>query len=129
MSKHVPEDTKSAKYKKSEYNLIMFLSGLSQIKRRIMVALAHLYPRAVSGKQLTDLIGLSGKAGSLYRGILTELEKEEMILIDRLTPRISSIRVNHEHPLLHHLVALCKECGTPLTSSFTQILEGTKERT
>ncbi len=93
------------------YDLIMLLSSMSEIKRRIMLALAHQAPKAVSGVQLTKMISYSGKSRTLYRGVLDELTADHLILADKLTPRLYSVRINHENPLLQMLVSMAKEHG------------------
>ncbi|MDO8056471.1 MAG: hypothetical protein Q6361_06385 [Candidatus Hermodarchaeota archaeon] len=108
---------------KDTYDLIMSLLSLSEIQRRILVSLAHIYPRAASGTQLITLIGYSGKAKSLYRGPLERLEVEELILIDRLTPRLHSIRVNHLHPLIDYLLELISAHGKKTMDLYIQALE------
>ncbi len=105
---------------KDTYDLLMSLLSLSEIQRRILISLAHIYPRAASGKQL---IGYSGKAKSLYRGPLERLEKEELILVDRLTPRLHSIRVNHLHPLIGYLIELIQTHGKKTMELYIQALE------
>ncbi|MFW9831809.1 MAG: hypothetical protein ACFFD8_08540 [Candidatus Thorarchaeota archaeon] len=108
---------------KDTYDLIMSLLSLSEIQRRILISLAHIYPRAASGKQLITLIGYSGKAKSLYRGPLERLENEELILVDRLTPRLHSIRVNHLHPLIAYLLELIQSYGKKTIEIYIQALE------
>ncbi|MFX0168043.1 MAG: hypothetical protein ACFE89_01695 [Candidatus Hodarchaeota archaeon] len=108
---------------KDTYDLIMSLLSLSEIQRRILISLAHIYPRAASGTQLITLIGYSGKAKSLYRGPLERLESEELILIDRLTPRLHSIRVNHLHPLIAYLLELIQAHGKKTMELYIQALE------
>jgi hypothetical protein len=111
---------------KDSYDLIMSLLSLSEIQRRILISLAHIYPKAASGKQLITLIGYSGKAKSLYRGPLERLEIEELILVDRLTPRLHSIRVNHLHPLIGYLLELIQVHGNATMELYTQALEDGK---
>jgi hypothetical protein len=108
---------------KDTYDLLMSLLSLSEIQRRILISLAHIYPRAASGIQLITLIGYSGKAKSLYRGPLERLEQEELILVDRLTPRLHSIRVNHLHPLVAYLLELIEAHGTETMELYTKALE------
>ena len=108
---------------KDTYDLLMSLLSLSEIQRRIVISLAHIYPRAASGKQLIALIGYSGKAKSLYRGPLERLEEDELILIDRLTPRLHSIRVNHLHPLVDYLLELIQSHGDKARQIYMQALE------
>ncbi len=108
------------------YDLIMLLSSMSEIKRRIMLALAHLAPKAVSGVQLTKMISYSGKSRTLYRGVLDELTADRLILADKLTPRLYSVRINHEHPLLQILVSLAKEHGHELRTLYTTMVQKNK---
>jgi hypothetical protein len=111
---------------KDSYDLIMSLLSLSEIQRRILISLAHIYPKAASGTQLITLIGYSGKAKSLYRGPLERLEQEELILVDRLTPRLHSIRVNHLHPLIGYLLELIQAHGSATMELYTKALEDGK---
>ena len=69
---------------KTAYELIQLISSLNETKRAILLALAHVHPRSVSGVQLSRLIGYSGKSRSLYRGVLAQLKEEGLILIDQL---------------------------------------------
>ncbi|MFX1491309.1 MAG: hypothetical protein ACFFBU_03555 [Promethearchaeota archaeon] len=108
---------------KDTYDLVMSLLSLSEIQRRILISLAHIYPRAASGTQLITLIGYSGKAKSLYRGPMERLEAEELILVDRLTPRLHSIRVNHLHPLIGYLLELIQAHGKKTMELYIQALE------
>ena len=105
------------------YELIQLLSSFNETRRSIINALAHVYPRSVSGVQLSRLIGYSGKSRSLYRGVLTHLAENEMILIDQLTPRLYAIRINNEHPLLSLLVELCRKYGAAARKIYLNSLE------
>jgi len=109
---------------KDTYNLLMAFLSLSEIQRRILISLAHIYPKAASGKQLITIIGYSGKAKALYRGPLERLEKDELILVDRLTPRLHSIRVNHLHPLIAYLLELIQTYGGKTKELYLRALEG-----
>ncbi|MFW9844025.1 MAG: hypothetical protein ACFFEV_05590 [Candidatus Thorarchaeota archaeon] len=88
-----------------------------------MLALAHIYPRSVSGVQLSRLIGYSGKSRSLYRGVISHLKENELIQIDQLTPKLYAIRVNNEHPLLSVLVELCRTHGENARKIYLKALE------
>jgi hypothetical protein len=115
----VENDTNSA----SVYELIQLLSSLNDTRRSILTALAHIYPRSVSGVQLSRLIGYSGKSRSLYRGVITHLTENEMIQIDQLTPKLYAIRINNEHPLLSVLVNLCRTHGEQARKLYLKALE------
>ncbi len=112
-------DTKDA----SVYELLQLMSSLNDTRRAILLALAHIYPRSVSGVQLSRLIGYSGKSRSLYRGVISHLQENEMIQIDQLTPKLYAIRINNEHPLLTILVDLCKEYGKHSRNMYLNALE------
>ena len=43
------------------YELIVALNAYDSLKRRLLLVLAHIYPRAVSGIQLARLAGYSTK--------------------------------------------------------------------
>ncbi|MGQ4871215.1 MAG: hypothetical protein ACP6IT_05205 [Candidatus Thorarchaeota archaeon] len=112
------EDTR-----RTVYELIQLMSSLNDTRRAIIMALAHVYPKSVSGVQLSRLIGYSGKSRSLYRGVLSQLQEDNMILIDQLTPKLYAIRINNEHPLLRVLVEMCKEFGHDARKVYTRALE------
>ena len=105
------------------YELIQLMASLNETKRAILIALGHVYPRSVSGVQLSRLIGYSGRSRSLYRGVLAYLEQDKMILIDQLTPKLYAIRINSEHPLLQLLVDLCREFGEETRRIYLRALE------
>lgn len=113
------KDTKDV----SLYELIQLMSSLNDTRRAILLALAHIYPRSVSGVQLSRLIGYSGKSRSLYRGVISHLQENEMIQIDQLTPKLFAIRINNEHPLLTILVDLCKKHGKYSRKMYLNALE------
>ncbi|MFW9808549.1 MAG: hypothetical protein ACFFE6_04120 [Candidatus Thorarchaeota archaeon] len=107
----------------SMYELVQLMASLNDTRRAILLALAHIYPRSVSGVQLSRLIGYSGKSRSLYRGVISHLKENEMIQIDQLTPKLYAIRINNEHPLLSVLVNLCRVYGKHATKMYTKALE------
>ncbi len=105
------------------YDLIQLMSSLNDTRRAILLALAHIYPRSVSGVQLSRLIGYSGKSRSLYRGVISHLKENEMIQIDQLTPKLYAIRINNEHPLLSVLVNICRTNGKEARKLYLKALE------
>jgi hypothetical protein len=107
----------------SIYELLQLMSSLNDTRRAILLALAHIYPRSVSGVQLSRLIGYSGKSRSLYRGVISHLKENELIQIDQLTPKLYAIRVNNEHPLLSVLVELCRAHGESARKIYLKALE------
>ena len=110
----------------SVYELVQLMSSLNDTRRSILIALAHIYPRSVSGVQLSRLIGYSGKSRSLYRGVLEHLQENKMIMIDQLTPKLYAIRINNEHPLFTLLVEMCRKYGAKAKRIYEKSLEEEK---
>jgi len=110
----------------SVYELVQLMSSLNDTRRSILIALAHIYPRSVSGVQLSRLIGYSGKSRSLYRGVLAHLQENKMIMIDQLTPKLYAIRINNEHPLFTLLVEMCRKYGAKAKCIYEKSLEEEK---
>jgi len=100
-----------SKVEKQDYELLLLLSTLGANKIRVVLILAHLYPKAITATQLSTLLGYSMKARTIYRGILDDLQERELIFLDKLTPRVASIRLNHENVLLKRLIDLAKSQG------------------
>lgn len=96
---------------KKDYELLLLLSTLGANKIRAILILAHLYPKAITATQLSTLLGYSMKARTIYRGILDNLQERELIFLDKLTPKVASIRLNHENNLLKRLIDLTKSYG------------------
>ena len=105
------------------YQLLVAFSSYTELKRKILLCLAHVYPQAVSGVQLSRMIGYSGQARTLYRGVLDRLKADNVILLDKLTPKLYSIRINHNHPLMKILVDLSQTHGTQLSAKYNKFLE------
>jgi hypothetical protein len=107
---------------KEMYDLLLGFSSLNEMNRKILLCLAHIYPRAVSGVQLTRLIGYSGKAKSLYRGAIKRLTEDKLILRDKLTSKLHSLRINHLHPLAKTFIALAAQHGQQLREMYENTL-------
>jgi len=104
------------------YDLLIGFASLSELNRKILLCLAHIYPRAVSGVQLTRLIGYSGKAKSLYRGVIQRLTEEQLILRDKLTSKLHSLRINHHHPIAKTLITITAKHGQKLREMYENLL-------
>ncbi|MCG3222478.1 MAG: hypothetical protein H7641_13945 [Candidatus Heimdallarchaeota archaeon] len=107
---------------KQDYELLLLLSTLGANKIRAILILAHLYPKAITATQLSDILGYSMKARTIYRGILEDLQEKELIYLDKLTPKVASIRLNHDNPLLKRLIDLAKEHGENYQAVINEIL-------
>ncbi|MCK4896055.1 MAG: hypothetical protein KAS47_04550 [Candidatus Heimdallarchaeota archaeon] len=105
-----------------EYDLMLLLSTLGSNKIRAILVLAHQYPKAVSATQLSMLLGYSLKARTIYRGILSDLQKRDLIFLDKLTPKVASIRLNHENPLLKRMIELAQKYGEKYLEVIDDIL-------
>ncbi|MFX1296676.1 MAG: hypothetical protein ACFFD2_17695 [Promethearchaeota archaeon] len=108
---------------KEVYNLLIAFSSYTELKRKIILCLAHIYPQAVSGTQLSRMIGYSGKARTLYRGILDRLNEDNVILLDKLTSKLYSIRINHNHYLMKLLINLSQTFGMELKKKYIQFIQ------
>lgn len=106
-----------------DYDLMLLLSTLGSNKIRVILVLAHQYPKAVSATQLSMLLGYSLKARTIYRGILSDLQERDLIFLDKLTPKVASIRLNHENPLLKRMINLAQKFGEKYLDVIDDILE------
>ena len=107
---------------KLDYELLLLLSTLGANKIRAILILAHLYPKAITATQLSTLLGYSLKARTIYRGILDDLQERELIFLDKLTPKVASIRLNHENELLKRLIDLAQTQGTEYQKVIDELL-------
>ena len=112
---------------KDDYELLLLLSTLGANKIRAILVLAHLYPKAITATQLSLLLGYSMKARTIYRGILEDLQNRELIYLDKLTPKVASIRLNHDNPLLKRLIDLSKKHGEKYLDVINELMEENKD--
>ena len=107
---------------KLDYELLLLLSTLGANKIRAIMILAHVYPKAVTATQLSTLLGYSMKARTIYRGILDDLQERELIFLDKLTPKVASIRLNHENELLKRLIDMAQNHGKEYQKVIEELL-------
>ena len=107
---------------KLDYELMLLLSTLGANKIRAILILAHLYPKAITATQLSTLLGYSMKARTIYRGILDDLQERELIFLDKLTPKVASIRLNHENELLKRLIDISQNQGNNYKNVIEELL-------
>ena len=100
----------------------MVFSSLEPLKVKIIQVLAHLAPQRVSASELTLLLGYSRKARTIYRGVLDELERDNFIVIDRITPKRFSIQISQHHPLMSYLIELASNEGKSYTDRMLDLL-------
>ncbi len=105
------------------YDLLLLLSTLGSNKIRAILVLAHQYPKAVTATQLSMLLGYSLKVRTIYRGILDDLQERDLIFLDKLTPKVASIRLNHENPLLKRMIDLAQKYGEKYLEVIEDVLE------
>ncbi len=107
------------------YDLLMLLASYDTLKRQVLITLAHIYPRKVSGAQLAALCNYSKKANMLYRGRpLESLEEDDVISIERVNPKLFRIQLNMDNPVMGLFVQLCQNFGL----SFRDLLITTLDR-
>ena len=99
------------------YRLLLVISSLETLKTRILLVLSHLYPKRLNATELSLLLGYSKKSRALYRGVLDEMEQEELLSIERITQKHFSIQLNNKHPLMQELIELCLAEGESQTNN------------
>lgn len=103
---------------------MMLLQSLDEIRRSIVMSLAHIYPKKVTATQLSLISGYSVKSKYLYKSkAIAFLGEEGLIKVERIGKRLMLVQLNHENPLLQHLVELCLEDGHKITESLLSLLE------
>ncbi|MHA1231558.1 MAG: hypothetical protein ACTSRP_12920 [Candidatus Helarchaeota archaeon] len=102
------------------YDLLMGLQSFNRKKRLALIKLAHLFPQSLSTVDLRRVMEYSPNTSLSYiRNEIKELEKAKLIIVNRHTTfdensskRINKklpfqIMINHKHPLMRLLIALC----------------------
>lgn len=102
------------------YDLLMGLQSFNRKKRLALLKLAHLFPQSLSTVDLRRVMEYSPNTSLSYiRNEIKELEKAGLIIINRhasLGESFSSginkklpfqILINHKHPQMRLLIALC----------------------
>ena len=103
---------------------MMLLQSLDEIRRSIVMSLAHIYPKKVTATQLSLISGYSVKSKYLYRSkAIAFLEDEGLIQVERIGKRLMLVQLNQENTLLQYLVELCLEEGGKITVSLLSMLE------
>lgn len=106
------------------YNLLMVLGSLSPLKIKILLLLAHLYPKRINATELTLLLGYSKNSRIIYRGVLDELQQEQLISIDKISSKKFSIQLDINNPITINLSELCIEFGEDYSRNLINFLEG-----
>jgi len=96
------------------YDIILTLGSMEPLKANILLILAHIAPDTVSGTELTQLLGYSTKARTIYRGVLTELENDGYIRLHR-DGNQHAITIDQSHSLMIKLHELVVEEGSDYT--------------
>ena len=104
------------------YQLLMVFSRLDPLKSNILLILTHVAPQKVSGAELTQLLGYSQKARTIYRGVLDELSEDGYILLQKHKNQYS-IGIDQNHPLVKKLYELVLEQGESFTNLLLEKLE------
>ena len=101
------------------YNLFLLLQSFDDIKRSIIMVLAHIYPKEVTASQLADLAGYSKQSKYIFKsGALEILEKEKIISVSKPAKRLMLIKLNSEQSLLMKFSLICQEKGKTLMETF-----------
>ena len=104
---------------KEIHELFLLLQTYDDIKRSIIMVLAHIYPKEISGSQIANLAGYSRKSKYIFKsGALEILEKEKILVVSRPTKRLMMIKLNPEHNLLMKFSQICQDNGRILKETF-----------
>ncbi|MHA1992392.1 MAG: hypothetical protein ACW981_07155 [Candidatus Hodarchaeales archaeon] len=98
------------------YELFLLFQSLDEISRSVVMVLTHIYPKKVTGTQLSQLAGYSKQSKYIFKsGVLESLEQERIIEIIRPTKRLLLIQIDTEHSLLIKFAKLCELKGKILS--------------
>jgi hypothetical protein len=102
------------------YELFILLQALDPFKRSIIMVLAHLYPKSITTRQLSELAGYSYKSKYIFKSkALDMLEIDELIEIINPTKRLILVRLNPKHELLVKFANVCKSQGEAIYNDLT----------
>jgi biotin operon repressor len=101
----------------------MNMMELNSKQQKILLVLAHLAPTAVSGYQLSLLLGYSRTSRSIYKGILNDLQQEGYINIHKGPSKQNLIRISRQHPQMAKLIDLVSFNGKQFRDEIYNSLE------
>lgn len=108
------------------YKLFMIFGSLDLLKIKIILTLTHIFPKQISCAKLSNLIGYSKQARSIYRGVLPDLEKKGFITISRNQKNSYRVSINYDNPLMLHLIQLTAKHGYKTSMELTKALSKSK---
>jgi len=109
------------------YELVIFLQTLGDLKRSILLSLAHIYPRQVSIPQLSLISGYSRNSKYIYRsGAVDELKDENFIEVTKISG-LQLVQLNPNSPLIQELIELCTSHGSETTTQLLTLLKEDSE--
>ncbi len=105
------------------YKLLLIISSLTPLKTKILLILSHISPKQLTATELTALLGYSKSSRIIYRGVLDELEKDQLIKLVKISKKKYSIQININHPMMNILNELSYEFGEDYSQRLLDILE------
>lgn len=104
---------------KEFYKFFLLLQSLDELKRTIIMILAHIYPKEISTSELIHLLGYSKQSRYLYKTeILRSLEVERLITITKPSKNLTQLKLNAENELLQKFSTICFSEGKNLSEEF-----------
>ena len=98
---NVYESTTCLFNNKDFYRFFLLLQSFDDLKRSIIMILAHIYPKIISISELALLLGYSKQSRHFYKTeILKSLEVEKLIIINKPAKNLTQIILNGENELI-----------------------------
>ena len=104
---------------KEFYQFFLLLQSLDDLKRTILMILAHIYPKEISTSELIQLLGYSKHSRYLYKSeTLHALEVEKLITITKPSKNLTRLKLNDGNDLLKKFSNICASEGKALSGEF-----------
>jgi hypothetical protein len=94
------------------YELFLLLQSLNELKRSIILVLAHVYPKSVTIKELLKLSGYSETSKYIFKSeTLQALKFMELIELKHDFTKSSKLILNSNHSLIMKFSKICQKEG------------------
>ncbi|MFX1250495.1 MAG: hypothetical protein ACFFCZ_02680 [Promethearchaeota archaeon] len=112
-------DNQAAMSNAEVYELFLLFQSLDDLKKSILMVLAHIYPKTVTATQLSELAGYSTQSKYIFKSkALEALQKENLIEIRRPTKRLMLIKLHPDNVLLYKFATICQIEGDAIADQF-----------
>ncbi len=113
---------------KKVYDLLMFLHAQDDLRRSIMIALAHIHPKQVTISQLSLISGYSRKSKYIYRSkVIDELSNQGILVVNKIMSNVQLVGLNPGNQMMQGLIELCQNNGEKVTSQLLNLIKEATE--